>query len=667
MRTISFTVTGQTITGSAISDLVGNTKNYVEASFTFSSIWDDMLKVAIFTCNSKQYPALIDSNGKCLVPNIALTSDYMDVGVYAGATDGTRLTTDTCRVRIEESVRQKPSYDLITFYEDFKEHVESSAVSNDGIHNFRINPSTFKAQYYDAINETWKDVDGLVDVDDEFSDSSENPVQNKIIKAKNDSQDTAIASNTTHRESSVTNSAGVHNFRVNTTTNRGQIYDSTSEEWNDIEAACAVDSSFDSSSENPVQNKVIKAKLDTMDESIALNDAHRATTIPSQNGSHGFRVNPTTHKPQYYDSTNQEWVNTAGAVDIDSSFSDSSENPVQNKVVKAKNDSQDTAIEANTTHRGTTIPSSAGSHGLRVDTTSEKVQYYDATNEEWKDTKAVVTIDSALSSSSENPVQNKVIKSAIDSHTGGSVNDSAGVHQFRVNSSTHRPQYYDETMQVWENCTDSGGGGGTITVDDQLSATSTNPVENKVIKAKLDTMDTAIGANTTHAGTKIPSAAGSHGVRVDATTEKAQYYDPLAEQWKGIKPNITIDSAISSSSENPVQNKKIYDALTPLNSHIALSILSAAGAHGIRFYQSKLQGYNSSTSEWDDISIGGGDEERLDAIEQNILALALALTIYQQAEISGTSENIVIEVFDDTSGYIIVKGAYDSTNHRLYA
>lgn len=59
--------------------------------------------------------------------------------------------------------------------------------------------------------------------------------------------------------------------------------------------------------------------------------------------------------------------------------------------------------------------------------------------------------------------------------------------------------------------------GGGITVDSELSDTSTNPVQNKVIKAALDAL----------------SAGGS----------------------------ITVDSALSTSSVNPVQNKIVTEAL----------------------------------------------------------------------------------------------------------
>ena len=39
----------------------------------------------------------------------------------------------------------------------------------------------------------------------------------------------------------------------------------------------------------------------------------------------------------------------------------------------------------------------------------------------------------------------------------------------------------------------------------------------------------------------------------------------------------------------------------------------------------------------------------------------------QEAEAEGMSDNIVVEVFADNTGFILISGAYDSTNHRIYA
>lgn len=89
-----------------------------------------------------------------------------------------------------------------------------------------------------------------------------------------------------------------------------------------------------------------------------------------------------------------------------------------------------------------------------------------------------------------------------------------------------------------------GSGGGTsIDVDAELSDSSLNPVQNKVIKEALDGKlgKTETAAAATHDG------AGN--IIVDTYAKKTDI------------TNITVDSSLSSTSTNPVQNKVIYSAL----------------------------------------------------------------------------------------------------------
>ena len=89
-----------------------------------------------------------------------------------------------------------------------------------------------------------------------------------------------------------------------------------------------------------------------------------------------------------------------------------------------------------------------------------------------------------------------------------------------------------------------GSGGGTsIDVDAELSDSSLNPVQNKVIKEALDNKlgKTETAAAATHDG------AGN--IIVDTYAKKTDI------------TNITVDSSLSSTSTNPVQNKVIYSAL----------------------------------------------------------------------------------------------------------
>ena len=100
------------------------------------------------------------------------------------------------------------------------------------------------------------------------------------------------------------------------------------------------------------------------------------------------------------------------------------------------------------------------------------------------------TIDSTLSGTSTNPVQNKVVYNALagkqDKLTAGTGISISG-----------------NTI----SCTVSGGSGGSITVDSTISSTSTNPVQNKVIysalQGKQDKINYETWTFTTVSGTTV--------------------------------------------------------------------------------------------------------------------------------------------------------------------
>ncbi len=102
-------------------------------------------------------------------------------------------------------------------------------------------------------------------------------------------------------------------------------------------------------------------------------------------------------------------------------------------------------------------------------------------------------VDTALSSTSTNPVQNKVINTAL----ANKVDKVSG----KVLSSN---DYTDAEKQQLASLV-----AGTITVDSELSDSSENPVQNKVVKAALDNkLDTSMlgGEITPQQASKIPQA-----------------------------------------------------------------------------------------------------------------------------------------------------------------
>ena len=147
------------------------------------------------------------------------------------------------------------------------------------------------------------------------------------------------------------------------------------------------------------------------------------------------------------------------------------------------------------------------------------------------------TVDDALSDTSTNPVQNKVVKAALDSKlsklggeisgnlevgltvgAGGSVStgvtsSDSGIHFEKAASDAGRISHgtagVDDTvplarLKVASPTEDddaatkayvdnNAAGAGSFTVDDALSDTSTNPVQNKVVKAALDSKLSKLG------------------------------------------------------------------------------------------------------------------------------------------------------------------------------
>ena len=116
-----------------------------------------------------------------------------------------------------------------------------------------------------------------------------------------------------------------------------------------------------------------------------------------------------------------------------------------------------------------------------------------------------VDVDNALSATSTNPVQNKVITSALTKKAGTAV---------ATQSANGLMSKADKTKL------DGIAAGATkVTVDSAMSASSTNPVQNKVVMQYVDDKVAATGSN------------------------------------------ITVDATLSTTSTNPVQNKAVKAAI----------------------------------------------------------------------------------------------------------
>lgn len=112
-----------------------------------------------------------------------------------------------------------------------------------------------------------------------------------------------------------------------------------------------------------------------------------------------------------------------------------------------------------------------------------------------------ITVDTSLSSTSTNPVQNKVINSALSGKAGTSV----------ATTNTNGLMSAADKTKLDGIAT----GANKTTVDSSLSASSTNPVQNKVIKSALD------GKLSTSGGTLTGNLNGQYITGTQLQTTQA--------------------------------------------------------------------------------------------------------------------------------------------------
>lgn len=273
-----------------------------------------------------------------------------------------------------------------------------------------------------------------------------------------------------------------------------------------------------------------------------------------------------------------------------------------------------------------------------------------------------ITVDTAMSTTSTNPVQNKVVNTELgkkqdkfaDITNPGicKVTMSNSGQTYFCNGASDSGIYFDTSIRllqgkgikndddlVHKKYVDTEVANNKVTVDSEMSDTSTNPVQNKVVKAEIDSKalnvtDTGSGnlsisslgyspvttnsvyisdftdtdtASVDGSGNAISTqSTGSDGVSTRAAaasgsnvTLKSIYFNDLGVTYK-IPDAVTVDAALSSSSTNPVQNKVINTALA------GKTDLSESGASSLI---NKLSTGNSTPSDTDYFIsqyVGGG-------------------------------------------------------------
>ena len=195
-----------------------------------------------------------------------------------------------------------------------------------------------------------------------------------------------------------------------------------------------------------------------------------------------------------------------------------------------------------------------------------------------------ITVDSALSSTSTNPVQNKVLYAALNNKLdkNGTATYAARDSSGNIISSTYAKKtdlnsYVKSINNVKPDSAgnvniSTGGGGSNINVDSTLDSTSSNAIANKAVYAalnnKLDKTGTAAAATKatqdSYGNVIVNTYARKSDLNSYVKTINNQEPDTNGNiniSTGGGGSNINVDSALDSTSNNAIANKAVYAAL----------------------------------------------------------------------------------------------------------
>lgn len=197
-----------------------------------------------------------------------------------------------------------------------------------------------------------------------------------------------------------------------------------------------------------------------------------------------------------------------------------------------------------------------------------------------------ITVDSALSSTSTNPVQNKVLYAALNNKLdkNGTATYAARDSSGNIISSTYAKKTdLNSYVKSINNMKPDGagnvnistsGGGSNITVDTALSGTSSNAIANKAVYAalenKLDKTGTAAAATKATQDSYGNVIVNTYARKSDLSSyvKTINNMEPdtngnvnISTGGGGTSTNITVDSTLSSTSNNPIANKAVYAAV----------------------------------------------------------------------------------------------------------
>lgn len=323
-----------------------------------------------------------------------------------------------------------------------------------------------------------------------------------------------------------------------------------------------------------------------------------------------------------------------GSITIDSALSSTSTNPVQNKVIKdalddkANLNKNNTFLKENWFEKGVSLLAYRDSNSAikwYQSPTNPSIASIDATN--YTGTAAKATQDGAGNVITETYATKSDISGVVKS-VNGTKPDSNG------------------------NVTITVSGGSNVTVDTTLSATSTNPIANKTVYSALGGK---LGkTETAYAATKA-TQDGAGNVIATTYIKTVNNVKPDSNGNVNISGgtggNITVDSVLSPTSTNAIQNKVVQQEFTSVRAAIPTKVSQLTNDSGYLTQHQSLDGYvktvnNTAPDSNGNVTIalsgGGGvstSESNTWTGKQTFQKMKFNFESYNAPRISGATDN----------------------------
>ena len=389
-------------------------------------------------------------------------------------------------------------------------------------------------------------------VDAELDAASANPVQNKAVKVALDGKaGTAVA----------------------TTSANGLMSKDDKEKLNGVEAGAnktVVDAALDAASENPVQNKAVKAALDGKLSTLGGEISGHLDVGQTVSAEGSVSVGRTsTDTGIHFEKAASDAGRISHGSDPMTGVS-----PIARLKVASPTEDDDAATKKYVDDRAVRYDAAQTLDGAQQGQARTNIGAIGHDSPQFAGYLSLAPANAPLGTGVGLSPTRDGNNYALDI---SDVNEGNPTLLTGVKTPTDADTNAAATVEYVKNKVSEVAASGGVNVDNALSATSTNPVQNKVITSALaKKAGTAVATESTNGlmskadKTKLDGiAAGATKITIDSAMSGSsnnpvanhvvkQYVD---DKVAAAGSNITVDSTLSSTSTNPVQNKAVKAAI----------------------------------------------------------------------------------------------------------